>query len=84
MPSIKRIVAAALTLLALAAAAYADPIKVGFSMALTGSVAQNGKQLIMALELWRDDINASGGLLGPPVELGYYDDQSNPSNVPGI
>jgi branched-chain amino acid transport system substrate-binding protein len=84
MPSIKRIVAAALTLLALAAAAYADPIKVGFSMALTGSVAQNGKQLIMALELWRDDINASGGLLGRPVELVYYDDQSNPSNVPGI
>ena len=72
-------------LLALAVPARAaDPIKVGFSMALTGSVAQNGKQLIMALELWRDDINASGGLLGPPVELGYYDDQSNPSNVPGI
>ena len=62
----------------------ADPIKVGFSMALTGSVAQNGKQLIMALELWRDDINASGGLLCRPVELVYYDDQSNPSDVPGI
>ena len=72
-------------LLALAEPARAaHPIKVGYSMALTGSVAQNGKQLIMALELWRDDINASGGLLGPPVELGYYDDQSNPSNVPGI
>ena len=72
-------------LLALAVPARAaDPIKVGFSMALTGSVAQNGKQLIMALELWRDDINASGGLLGRPVELVYYDDQSNPSNVPGI
>jgi len=72
-------------LLALAVPARAaDPIKVGFSMALTGSVAQNGKQLIMALELWRDDINASGSLLGRPVELVYYDDQSNPSNVPGI
>src|SRR6516164_5089255 len=72
-------------LLALAVPARAaDPIKVGFSMALTGSVAQNGKQLIMALELWRDDINASGGLLGRPVELVYYDDQSNPGNVPGI
>ena len=72
-------------LLALAVPARAaDPIKVGFSMALTGSVAQNGKQLIMALELWRDDINASRGLLGRPVELVYYDDQSNPSNVPGI
>jgi branched-chain amino acid transport system substrate-binding protein len=62
----------------------AEPIKVGFSMALTGSVAQNGKQLIIALELWRDDVNAHGGLLGRPVELVYYDDQSNPANVPGI
>jgi branched-chain amino acid transport system substrate-binding protein len=53
-------------------------------MALTGAVAQNGKQLIIALELWRDDVNAHGGLLGRPVELVYYDDQSNPANVPGI
>jgi len=62
----------------------AEPVKVGFSMALTGGVAQNGKQLIIALELWRDDVNAHGGLLGRPVELVYYDDQSNPGNVPGI
>jgi branched-chain amino acid transport system substrate-binding protein len=62
----------------------AEPIKVGFSMALTGAVAQNGKQLLISLELWRDDVNARGGLLGRPVELVYYDDQSNPSNVPGI
>src|SRR5215470_7603553 len=79
------IVAVALSGLALAAPARAaDPIKVGFSMALTGSVAQNGKQLIIALELWRDDVNAHGGLLGRPVELVYYDDQSNATNVPGI
>ena len=62
----------------------ADPIKVGFSMALTGGVAQNGKQLLLALQLWRDDVNAKGGLLGRPVDLVFYDDQSNPSNVPGI
>jgi len=67
-----------------APARAADPIKVGFSMALTGSVAQNGKQLIIALELWRDDVNANGGLLGRPVQLVYYDDQSNPANVPAI
>src|SRR6201987_4462533 len=85
MLNIRRIVTATLISLALAAPARAaDPIKVGFSMALTGSVAQNGKQLIIALELWRDDINAHGGLLGRPVELVYYDDQSNPANVPGI
>jgi branched-chain amino acid transport system substrate-binding protein len=62
----------------------ADPIKVGFSMALTGAVAPNGKQNLLALEIWRDDVNANGGLLGRPVELVYYDDQSNPNNVPGI
>ena len=62
----------------------ADPIKVGLSLALTGSVAANGKQILMALEFWRDDVNAKGGLLGRPVKLIYYDDQSNPSTVPGI
>jgi branched-chain amino acid transport system substrate-binding protein len=67
-----------------APALAADPIKVGFSMALTGAVAPNGKQNLLALEIWRDDVNAKGGLLGRPVELVYYDDQSNPNNVPGI
>ena len=61
-----------------------DPIKVGFSMALTGAVAPNGRQLLTALEIWRDDVNAAGGLLGRPVELVYYDDQSTPANVPAI
>ena len=75
---------AGLVLPAPAPAPAAEPIKVGFSMAMTGGVAQNGKQLLLALQLWRDDVNAKGGLLGRPVELVFYDDQSNPSNVPGI
>src|SRR3981189_802604 len=62
----------------------AEPIRVGFSMALTGGVAPNGKQILAAFEIWRDDVNAKGGLLGRPVELVYYDDQSTPNNVPGI
>ena len=62
----------------------AEPIKVGFSVALTGAVAPNGKQILVALQIWRDDVNAKGGLLGRPVELVYYDDQSAPANVPGI
>jgi branched-chain amino acid transport system substrate-binding protein len=90
MPNIRQLViatSAALGVLMAVMAAPAravEPIKVGFSMALTGAVAQNGKQLIIALELWRDDVNAHGGLLGRPLELVYYDDQSNPANVPGI
>ena len=62
----------------------AEPIKVGFSIALTGAVSPNGKQILLALQIWRDDVNAKGGLLGRPVELVYYDDQSSPPNVPGI
>ena len=37
-----------------------------------------------AIELWKDDVNAKGGLLGRPVELVIYDDQSSPANVPNI
>jgi branched-chain amino acid transport system substrate-binding protein len=81
-----RLLGTAFTLLALSwSPGYAaDPVKVGFSMALTGGVAPNGKQILAALEIWRDDVNAKGGLLGRPVQLVYYDDQSNPANVPGI
>src|SRR6185437_194356 len=42
------------------------------------------KVINTALDIWRDDVNAKGGLLGRPVELVIYDDQSTPSNVPGI
>lgn len=62
----------------------AEPIKVGFSVALTGAVAPNGRQILLALQIWRDDVNAKGGLLERPVELVYYDDQSTPPNIPGI
>ena len=67
-----------------ASAQTKEPIKVGFSMSLTGAVAPNGRQLLLTLEIWRDDVNAAGGLLGRPVELVYYDDQSTPANVPAI
>src|SRR6202171_3412584 len=62
----------------------ADPIRIGMSMALPGGVAPSGKQVLAALQIWRDDVNAKGGLLGRPVELVYYDDQSNPTNVPQL
>src|ERR1043165_4262311 len=62
----------------------ADPIKIGFGMALTGPLAANGKMSLVAMQVWEDDINAKGGLLGRPVKLIYYDDQSSPSQVPAI
>jgi branched-chain amino acid transport system substrate-binding protein len=61
-----------------------EPIKIGFGMALTGPLAANGKMSLVAMQVWEDDINAKGGLLGRPIKLVYYDDQSNPSQVPSI
>ena len=65
-------------------ATAADPIRIGFGMSLTGPLSANGKSALLAMKIWEEDINAKGGLLGRPVQLVYYDDQSNPSTVPGI
>ena len=86
-----RLSAAALAALALvllplwgSARAQQEPIRIGFGMALTGGLAANGKSALVAMQLWEADINAKGGLLGRPVKLVFYDDQSTPSTVPGI
>jgi branched-chain amino acid transport system substrate-binding protein len=75
---------AGLLTLTAASAQSGTPIKIGMSLALTGAGASPSKVINTALEIWRDDINAKGGLLGRPVELIIYDDQSTPANVPGI
>jgi branched-chain amino acid transport system substrate-binding protein len=77
---------AALSLVAPEALAQAarPPIKIGFAVAQTGGLAAGGRSVLLAYQLWRDDINAKGGLLGRPVELVHYDDQSNPATTPGI
>ena len=62
----------------------AEPITIGFGMGLTGGLAAAGKPALLAMQIWQDDVNAKGGLLGRPVKLVYYDDQSNPPSVPGI
>src|SRR6187401_3086681 len=67
-----------------ASAQSGNPIKVGAGLALTGGGAPAGKMLQAAIEIWRDDVNAKGGLLGRPVEIIVYDDQSNPANVPNL
>jgi branched-chain amino acid transport system substrate-binding protein len=66
------------------AAGSAEPITIGFGMALTGGLAGAGKTALLAMQIWQDDINAKGGLLGRPVKLVYYDDQTNSATVPGI
>ncbi len=78
------VVAALTTIVAQAPATAAEPIRIGLGISLTGPLAPNGKSALLAMKIWEEDINAKGGLLGRPVTLVHYDDQSNPSTVPGI
>lgn len=65
-------------------AVAAEPIRIGFAMQLTGPLAGNGKAALLGAQIWAEEVNKSGGLIGRPVELVVYDDQSNPGLVPGI
>ena len=64
--------------------AQGAPIKIGLSIAQTGPLAGGGKAALLGLQMWRDDVNAKGGIIGRKVELVVYDDQTNPSLTPGI
>jgi len=67
-----------------APATATEPITIGFAEALTGGLAVVGKSGVLAAQIWADEVNAQGGLLGRPVKLVFYDNQSNAANVPGI
>ncbi len=80
-----RLFTAALVASVIAVAAQAQqPIKIGIGIAQTGALGGGGKAALLALQIWRDDVNAKGGLLGRKLELISYDDQTNPAIVPGI
>jgi branched-chain amino acid transport system substrate-binding protein len=86
----RRLLVAAVTMMAtlgiatVSVAQNKPPLKIGFGMGLTGGMAANGKAALVSMEIWREETNKKGGLLGRQVEFVYYDDQSNPSLVPGI
>ena len=85
--SLKKSLGAAVAVVGVALASpvqAGDTIKIGFGMALTGGLAGAGKGALIAMQVWAEDVNARGGILGKPVELVYYDDQTNPATVPGI
>jgi branched-chain amino acid transport system substrate-binding protein len=65
--------------------AQQGPIRIGMSMPQTGGLAGGGKASLLGIEIWRDDVNAKGGLLGGrKVELVVYDDKSSASETPAI
>ena len=76
--------AAALGLMSDGSLAEEPPIKIGMSMAQTGGLAAGGKASLLGIEIWRDSVNARGGLLGRKVQLVVYDDKSSAAETPAI
>src|SRR6185503_10326091 len=61
-----------------------SPIRIGYSLSLTGGLAGNGQSARLAHDIWCEDVNRLGGLLGRPVELVCYDDGTDASRVAGL
>lgn len=58
------------------AASAIEPIKFGTTQALTGHYEDFGVEQLRGLQMWVEDVNERGALLGRPVSLTYYDDYS--------
>jgi len=54
----------------------ASKIIIGCVTSITGERAQNGVYTKEALDMWAEEVNAKGGILGKKVEIAYEDDQS--------
>lgn len=61
-----------------------DPIRIGISLGLTGQYQQPASMQKRAYELWLDEVNARGGIIGRPVELTIRDDKGDPAMAQGI
>jgi len=84
---LSRMMGAAVLAIALVggAALAAEPVRIGFSIAQTGLFAAAAPSQLNAYELWKEEVNAAGGLdvAGEkrPIEFVMYDDQSNPEQT---
>jgi branched-chain amino acid transport system substrate-binding protein len=72
-------VLAAVSVIAVGARAAPEgkPIAIGASMSLSGTYAASAKYALEGTQLWVEEVNERGGLLGRPVRLVYYDDRSD-------
>jgi len=58
-----------------------SPIKIGGSLPLTGIFSEPAKWIKEGYDFWVEDINKRGGLLGRPVKMTIYDDESSPDKA---
>ena len=82
--SIKKLVAGAALVLGAFAAQAADPIKIGSVLSVTGPAAFLGDPELKTLQMYVDDLNKKGGVIGRPLQLVHYDDGSDAGKANGF
>ncbi len=76
--SLFAVLSAVLAILISPVVSHAKDIVVGTSVALTGKYARTGQEQLQGFQMWVEEVNARGGLLGQQVKLVHYDDESKP------
>jgi branched-chain amino acid transport system substrate-binding protein len=80
----KKLVAGSALILGAFSAFAAEPIKIGSVLSVTGPAAFLGDPELKTLQMYVEDINKKGGVLGRPLELVHYDDGSDASKANGF
>lgn len=58
-----------------------NPVRIGASLPYTGFMAEEGAEMFLGMDFWRQEVEAAGGLLDRPVEFVIYDDRSTPEGA---
>jgi len=82
--SIKKLVAGTALILGAFSAFAADPIKIGSVLSVTGPAAFLGEPELQTLQMYIDEINKSGGVIGRQLQLVHYDDGSDANKANGF
>ena len=53
-----------------------DKLKIGFGLGLTGPLAANGKAALISMQIWQEEVNARGGLLGRAPVMALHRESS--------
>ena len=81
---VKKLIACAALALGAFSAMAADPIKIGSILSVTGPAAFLGDPELKTLQMYVEDINKKGGVLGRQLQLVHYDDGSDANKANGF
>ena len=82
--TMKKLVAGAALVLGAFGAVAAEPIKIGSVLSVTGPAAFLGEPELQTLQMYIEEVNKNGGVIGRPLQLVHYDDGSDANKANGF